>query len=365
MTLSIYSTAAMVAMVASLKSRNRSTFMLDTFFRDYVPPTGQEEVTFDIEDDSMGIAPFVSPLREGKIIAEDGWAAKSMKPAYIKPKMAINPFGVVRRALGEAPAGVLTPAQREAAAVARGMDKLVGSIVRRLELMAIDTLLDGITTVTGEGYDSVAVNYGRTAGHTVALTSPNRWYDAGVSPVASLDTNIMMVSLAAGRQADIVVMDPKAWSAYEADTKLDKRRDATLNVLPGAGAAISPGMTRAPIKGGILKATLDSGAVQIWVYQQQYKHPSTGTLTNMIPDYSVFIGCSDPECTGTRLFGTILDPELGFESSAMVDPESGAIVEIAPKTWTTKDPAQRWIMAQCAPLTALKRPNATAYMLVG
>lgn len=365
MTLSVYSTATMVAMVASLRSRNRSTFMLDTFFRDYVPPSGQEEIYFDVEDDSMGIAPFVSPLKEGKIVAEDGFQAKSFKPAYIKPKMAINPFGVVRRVLGEKLGGTLSPAQREAANVAKGFDKLMGSISRRLELMAIDTLLDGITTVTGEGYDAVAVNYGRAAGHSIALTNPNRWYDAGISPVASLDSMIMTVSLAIGRQADVVVMDTKAWGAYEADAKLDKRRDATLNVLPGAGTAISPGMTRVPIKGGILKATLDSGAVQIWVYQQQYKHPTTGTLTNMIPDYSVFVGCTDPECTGTRHFGTILDPSLGYESSSLVDPESGLIMEVAPKTWLTDDPAQRWIMAQCAPLTALKRPNASLYALVG
>lgn len=363
MSLTVYSTASMIGIVASLRSANRSTFMLDMFFGQYVPPTGQREIQFDVEDDVLGVAPFVSPLKEGKIVSEAGFTTKSFTPAYVKPKMPLNPFGVVSRAMGEAPGGNLTPAQREEARVAKGFNDLFGMTARRLELMAIDALLDGIVTVTGDGYDAVAVNFGRAAGQTVTLAEGSQWDDTGISPVADLDTRIATVTAATGVQPDIVVMDGKAWGLYEADPKFKERRDLTLGILPGGGTLASPGLSRPPVKGGILKATLDGGAVQIWVYQQQYKNDA-GSVVNMIPDYSVFIGCSDPRCQGTRHFGTILDPELGYDSSALVDPESGALIEFAPKTWTTPDPAQRFLMLQCAPLTALTRPNATMYMLV-
>lgn len=363
MSVSVYSTASLIGIVSSLRSRNRSTFMLDMFFNQYVAPTGQREIAFDVEDDVLGIAPFVSPLKEGKIVSEAGYTTKYFTPAYIKPKMPLNPFGPVSRMMGEAIGGVLKPAQREAARVAKGFDDLFGMVVRRLELMAIDALIDGIVTVTGEGYDAVAVNFGRAAGQSIALSSPNRWYDSNISPVANLDTWIMTVAASTGVSPDRVVMDAKAWALYEADPKFDKRRDKTLGTL-GSGTNSSPGMSRAPVKGGILKATLDGGAVEIWVYQQVYK-TEAGAAANMIPDYSVFVGCSDERCQGTRHFGTILDPSLNYDSSALVDPDSGAILEFAPKTWVTDDPAQRFLMLQCAPLTALTRPNATLYALVG
>src|SRR5690606_30507542 len=117
----------------------------------------------------------------------------------------------------------------------------------------------------------------------------------------------------------------KAWRLYEQDPKLKERRDTTLAMLPGTGVAANTGVNQ-ELDGGVLMCTLNGGKHRIWVYQQIYKDPVTGVITNMIPDYSVFIATKDPRATGTRHFGTIIDPELGYDGSSLVDPESGAMM---------------------------------------
>lgn len=365
MSLSAYSTQFMTDTVLSLRSLNRSSFMLDTFFRREVAPTGAAEIMFDVEDDALGVAPFVSPLREGVVLPMLGHQTKYFKPAYIKPKTPINPLAVLSRQVGEAPAGSMSVAQREQAIVVRHIDDHIGRIARRLELMAIDALVDGKTTVTGEGFASVEVNFGRTNTLTKALTDAAEWGDAGVSPVDDLDSWLYLVAAATGIQPDVVVMDALAWKFYEADAKLEKRRDINFAQLPGAATAIAPGASSGIVPGTAkLRASLDGGAVKIYTYQQQYKHPTTGVITNMIPDYSVFVGCSDTRATGTRYFGTVIDPSIDYSSGAMVDPASGMPLDIAVKTWVEQDPPIRMLMSQCAPLPALTRPDATLYASV-
>jgi hypothetical protein len=366
MTISPYSTQFMAETVLSLRSVQRSSFMLDTFFKGWVPPTGAAEISFDVEDDALGIAPFVSPLVQGKILPMPGYQVKTFKPAYIKPKTPINPLAPLVRAIGEQlGGGAMSPAQREQIIVAKTLDDHVGRIARRLELMAIDALVDGINTITGEGYDAVAVNYGRDAGHSKALTSTARWGESGVSPVSDLDDWLALVAAATGVQPDAVVMEAKAWKLYAADPALKDRRDTQFLMLPGTETRIAPGLSTGNTPGTAkLVASLDGGALKIYVYQQQYKHPVTGALTNMIPDYSVFVGSTDMRCTGTRYFGTIIDPQLDYQSGFLTDPATGMPIEMAPKTWTTEDPGQRIVMTQCAPLTALTRPNATLYATV-
>lgn len=361
MTVSAFSTNFMLDTVMSLRSQVRSSVVLDAFFGRYVPPTGAAEITFDIEDDALGVLPFVSPLREGKVLPMLGHTTKNFKPAYMKAKTPLNPFAVLSRQMGEKLAGSLSPVQREQVMMVRAIDDHLGRLARSMEIMAIDAIVDGKVTVTGEGYEAQEVNFGRAAGHTKALTSTARWGESGVSPVSDHDDWIMLVTAATGVKPDFTIMDPLAWKLFEADPKLKDRRDLTL---AGNNTVVSPGLSNMPAKGAVLKASLDGGTHLIYVYQQYYEHPDTKVATKMVPDYSVMIGTSDQRCQGTRYFGTILDPELGYNSAASTDPASGALLEYAVKTWTTPDPGQRLVMTQAAPLTALTRPNATLYASV-
>ena len=54
-----------------------------------------------------------------------------------------------------------------------------------------------------------------------------------------------------------------------------------------------------------------------------------------------------PAMGGTRAFAQIIDPDFNY-----------ATMPFAPKTWTQKDPAQRFLMMQSAPLVIPSRVNA-------
>jgi len=85
---------------------------------------------------------------------------------------------------------------------------------------------------------------------------------------------------------------------------------------------------------------------RIWTYQDWYIDDA-GVEQQMLPNGTV-IGAAQGQVMGTRHFGAIRDAELGYRAT-----------EFAPKSWTEKDPAVRYLMLQSAPLVVPYRPNAT------
>ena len=61
------------------------------------------------------MAPFVSPLVEGKLVEQRRFQTNSFKPAYVKDKRAPDLLKPVRRLIGERVGGDLTGAEREMA----------------------------------------------------------------------------------------------------------------------------------------------------------------------------------------------------------------------------------------------------------
>ena len=92
------------------------------------------------------------------------------------------------------------------------------------------------------------------------------------------------------------------------------------------------------------------GTYDLWIYSDWFvddnnvEHP-------LLPDGGLIM--SGPDLMGTRAFGMILDPEFNYQSSPF-----------APKTWVEKDPAQRVLLMQSAPLMIPSRVNAALYAKV-
>ena len=61
------------------------------------------------------MAPFVSPLVEGKLVEQRRMQTNTFKPAYIKDKRAPDLRKPVRRMIGERIGGDMTGAEREMA----------------------------------------------------------------------------------------------------------------------------------------------------------------------------------------------------------------------------------------------------------
>lgn len=340
----IFSTAVLARVVEAL---NRpQSFLLDTFFPE-VQTEQSEEIHFDIDLSKPTLAPFVSPVRAGQVVVDEGFQTKSLKPAYVKDKRVFDPNTPLRRAIGEQIGGNLNPAQRQEAALARQLSKMLDRLTRRQEWMASTVLRTGAVTITGDNYPSRLVDFGRAAGNTVALTSGDRWGESGVSPYDNVQTWIGTVQSNGGGAVTRVVMDPKAWELFVADPKVDKlldyRRAAGITELQMG--LVARGQTAAAQMPVYATYHGNIGNVEFWTYSQPYTD-SEGATQNFMPDYTVILG--GPAIEGVRAYGAIRDEAAGFQA-----------LEYFVKSWLENDPPLRMLLLQCAPLTVPYRPNAS------
>ena len=81
------------------------------------------------------MAPFVSPLVQGKLVEQRRYQTNIFKPAYIKDKRAPDLRKPVRRMIGERIGGEMSGAEREAANLEFELTDQVDVLNRRLEWM--------------------------------------------------------------------------------------------------------------------------------------------------------------------------------------------------------------------------------------
>lgn len=336
----IYNTNDLIQVVPNLK--RAQSFLLDKFFANIVM-SDSEFVSIDVDVGIRRMAPFVSPLVEGKLVEQRRIQTNTFKPAYIKDKRAPDLRKPVRRMIGERIGGDMSGQEREMANLEFEMTDQVDILTRRLEWMASQALLTGTITVVGEGFPTSLIDFGRDASLTVALTGAAIWNSTNIkagtaSPTNSIDGWQRQILKTSGAKVTDIVFTTSSWEAF----KLDPLLFGAI-VLPSqnsSGNMINPG------------AVIDEGAVHmgrwgqydLWVYNDWYvdddnvEHP-------MLPDGSVIM--SGPALLGTRAFAQILDPAFNYES-----------LPFAPKTWLNEDPAQRFLMMQSAPLVIPSRVNA-------
>lgn len=329
----IFTTAVLAKVVENLPQP--APFILNSFFRE-VQTEESEEIHFDVATSRRRLAPFVSPLVAGKVVASLGSTVKTFKPAYVKDKRVFTASRPFKRMMGERIGGSMSPAQRMQALLATDLVDQLEMLTRRQEVMAIEALRTGAITVTGDEYPTVVVDFGRDAALTVALTSGDRWGEAGVEPLDSLQTWSLLVSQKSAATATQVIMDLKAWTLFSASTKVLKLLDRFRG-----SEQLDPTVVG---EGGRFMGSI--GNFDIWVYTGWYEDPATGNLTPYLPDHTVII--TGAQLEGVRAYGAIKDEEAGFQA-----------VPYFTKSWVEKDPAVRLLMMQSAPLPVPYRINAS------
>lgn len=332
----IFDTAVLNRVVERLTTP--TSFLLDNHFQGLQTETS-EEIHFDIDKSKPKLAPFVSPLKAGKVMTEEGHQTKSFKPAYVKDKRKFMPNAPLRRMIGEQIAGTMTPAQRRERQVANSLALQLEGLTLREEVMASEVLRTGKATITGDGYPTVVVDFQRDAALTAALTSTARWGETGVKPLDDLESWIDLGQTKSGAPISRITMDPLAWRLFKADAdvqkQLDSRRMSQSSTLEGG-----------PINNKRLGRYVGTiGDLEFWVYQDVYVD-ETGTEQKMLPDYTV-LGASE-RMEGTRCYGVIQDEEANYAAERYFS-----------KSWLEKDPAIRWLLLQSAPLIVPYRPNAS------
>lgn len=337
----IYSTGAIAQVVRTIQPVRPA--LLELFFRNTVL-SKDKEILFDVEIGRRRISPIVAPHLPGKLVDSNGFRADRIEPANVKDKREIKLDRMISRSAGEPIGGspALTAQQREAAILKIELEDQLAMYMRRQEVMAADALDDGIVTVTGEGYAAVNVNYQRAAGHTVTLTSGDRWGENAISPLANLETWRATFLQNSGLPATDIVMTPDAWGLFKKDADFKVAVDTTLR-----GTTASANFTPEGMEGIELVGYLNN-STRLWQYQNWYVDPADDTEKAILPAYTVLMGNDSPEGAQTRGYGVIQDSKLGYPS-----------VEFAARSWVPDDPAQPVLLAQGAPLPILQRPNAT------
>lgn len=337
----LFDTNTLIQVVPNLKTAQQ--FLLDKFFPNIVT-SDTEKVSIDIDVGKRRMAPFVSPLVEGKLVEQRRYQTNEFTPAYIKDKRAPDLLKPVRRMIGERIGGEFTGEEREQANLYAEMADQVDIVNRRLEWMAAQALATGTLTVEGDGFDQVTIDYGRDASLTVARTGAQAWTAANItastaSPTSDVDDWARAILKASGAVVTELVFTTSSWKAFKLDPVL--KGAIIWPIQNPSGNIVNPGSL---IKQGAVYMG-HWGQYDLWVYNDWFVDENNHEVP-MIVDGTVLM--SGETLMGTRAFGMIKDPAFNYKA-----------MPYAPKTWVENDPGQRFIMLQSAPLVIPSRVNAS------
>ena len=345
----LFSTNALVALVEDLRARPAPVSLLSLFFPAIIEEAS-EEIHFDTEDKPRRLAPFVSPLSQGKVVEALGFATKTFKPAYIKDKRVFDANRPLKRLMGEALTGSMTPEQRIQMHLVMQLADQIAMIRRRKEVMASEVLRTGSVVVAGDEYPSVTVNFGRAGALTKTLTGgAAEWDDAGIDPISNIEDWALEVLQLSGAAPTDVVFSIGAWRLFQMDGSgvLRARFTAAVDLLRARDQS-SIDLGPRPGAGCVLRGTL--GSLRLWTYSDWYVD-SSGVEQPIMPANSLIMASGGAE--GAQCHGAIRDEEAGYQAT-----------EFFPKTWLQQDPSVRFLMTQSAPLVVPFRPNATLAAVV-
>lgn len=344
----IYDTNTLIQVVPNLK--RPTTFLLDRFFPNIVQ-SETEYVSIDVDVGKRRMAPFVSPLVEGKLVEQRRMQTNTFKPAYIKDKRAPDLRKPVRRMIGERIGGELTGAEREMANLEAEMTDQIDILTRRLEWMAAQALSSGTVLIKGEGFPPVLVDFGRDASLTVAKTGGTQWTVANIaagtaSPTQDIEGWQRAILQKSGAAVSDIIFTSSSWEGFIADPLL--KGAIYYPKLSEFGNGINPGAQIQ--RGAVYKGRW--GQYDLWVYNEWFvdnddpeQNPDFDVEYPMLTDGTVVL--AGPDLMGTRAFAQIMDPAFNY-----------AALPFAPKTWVEQDPAQRLIMMQSSPIVIPSRVNA-------
>ncbi len=333
----LFSTNVLMGVVQSLIAP--STFLLKRFFN-MIQTEQTEEIHFDLISKTRRVAPFVSPLVSGQIVASQGFTTSTFKPAYIKDKRVWDGNRALKRSPGEQIGGSLTPMDRTRALLSFELQDQVEMVMRRLEIMAAEALRTGKVTVSGDKYPTVVVDFLRAAGNTIALAGGAKWSaSTAIAVLDNLRTWALVVMKATGTYPTDIVFDVDAWTNFTNQTQVKDRltlqKQANLMPTMAQGAMMQ--------QGGVFMGTIDE--FNLFLYADWYID-ANGVEQPILPSGTVLMG--GPGIEGVQAFGAIRDEEAGYQA-----------VPYYPKSWVEKDPAVRYLLLQSAPLVVPVRANAS------
>lgn len=338
MAFDLYSTADMLDVVRVTPVE--SAYWLDGWFGQSKQFT-TAEIMFDKLRTSRKLAPFVSPVVQGRVMRSQGYETRAFAPGYVKPKHIVDPNRMFTRRPGEVPGlGSSSPAARWNAAIAENLAEERESINRRENWMAAMSIINGSVTITGEDYPTQVVDFRRNAGLTRVLVGAARWGESGAAPLKDIAELRTLAFQESGAGITRLTMGLGAFDLFYEDEDVQKllkgqeignvarTSDSTLSALGSPG---QPFEYR-----GVLQGANGQGRLEVYTYNEQYEDEDD--VTQSIMDTYSVVGTGN-SIRGVRCYGAIRDKRAGLQA-----------LPIFPKMWDQEDPSLTYTMTQSAPL---------------
>ena len=337
MTINMFDTRSMLRLLAQMLPVR--TFLLDMFFTE-TEFSNTAYVDIDIIKGKRKMAPFVSPMAEGKMIERDGYTTKSFAPPYIKPKWITSAADILKRDPGNhVYAGNASPAQRAMEMLSKDLAEADKMITRREEWMAAQALNTGSIVVTGDGV-SATIDFGMKASHKITLTGNSLWTDSASTPLEDLRTWRDLVAQSSGFVPNVGVFGQSVINALLAHADFQNQ----LNTRRIDLGSIDPQFLAE--QGVVYYGHIKDVGLDIYGYMEWYD--LDGTEYPMVPVDKIFLGSTGARTA--RHYGAIQDLEFS----------GGASVRLFPKSWMEKDPSGQVLLVQSAPLVVPHQIDAFA-----
>lgn len=326
MTIGIYDTRTLLTAVNLTKQPY--TFLKDTFFSN-VETFVTENVDVDFKKGKRKMAPFVAPRIGGVIMDRQGFVTNTYKPPKIAPERPMTIDDISSRAMGESLYSQKTPEERSEDLLADDLIDLDDTIIRRVEWICREILLNGKFIISGEGFEQ-QIDFNFT--NKEALTTDDRWSQTDTSnPYNDLKEKRREIIKKTGKNPNICVMDFKAWELFVEHPKTkDKLNLLRLNLGNIKPSVEAPSLT--------FMGKLSELNLEIYTYDEWFLDDN-GQEQPMIPENTVIIGSIGMN----RLF-----------YGAVTQMENGNFVTIegprVPKVWNDENNDIRKIRITSRPL---------------
>lgn len=325
-----------------------TSFLLDTFF-----PTKEfhdtDTVTIDIIDSTgRKIAPFQSPLMQGKVMRKKGFENNTYKIPYIKVKDVCDAEKFLNRDAGQTIyEGGVSPMQKAEQEVGKALAEFRNQIVRRKEWMASQLLQNGKVMISGEGVAPYEIDFKMKSTHKVTLTGNDAWSATTTSdPIGDLEDIVDVIGKDSGLPPTDAVFGSDAWTWFRKNVEVQKELD-TKNYNMG---------TVAPqVQGGFVTRCgfLPSANLTIWKYTELFYDEESDTNKPFVPANMVFVGSRSAYTR--QHFGVIRDLKAGLNAQ----------IEFFAKSWEVEDPSTNILLVQSSPMVAMHQVDAFARLTVG
>jgi hypothetical protein len=303
-----------------------------------------DEIVFDEMLGQNMIAPFVSPLVDGKPVVTKGYNTKSFKPAYIKLQDPITPTDLTYRQFGEQINQPDSPQTRLNNGRMNAMDMQVMSIRRRVEWMCAQYMLLGKYTVKGEGYPAQLLDFGADAAMRYSLAGAALWSATGTAtPLDDIDAAAQIMMDKAGVAPTEILMTGGVWSALGKNAAF---KDMYKNFQPTGGPL--PNIT--PQANAKVQRKGQLGDYELMTFGDTYHDPA-GTLTKYLPDgYIILVAQREGGLDGRQLYA-------GIQNLKAVQ-EGQNKNKLYQYEWAKGNGSALMIGAESAPLVAARKVNA-------